>query len=146
MRVCDMPAQPPIMAAGFFVILGGLIHPALGQVFGWFAWPFLVWTTAIVEGVSALPFAAFDTGTLPLWPMVVYYVLLGAGGSCLGSSFRPRQALAALRPPTRLRLTVNRCRPLKLSRPRLACGSTWATAWCCRWCAWVMIRRARHCG
>ena len=48
-----LPAQPPIMFTGFLVILGGLIHPALGQAFGWLAWPFLVWTTAIVEGVAA---------------------------------------------------------------------------------------------
>ena len=46
-----MPAQPAIMFSGLLVIAGGLIHPALGQAFGWLAWPFLVWTTAIIEWV-----------------------------------------------------------------------------------------------
>ena len=98
-----MPAQPPIMAAGFFVILGGLIHPALGQAFGWFAWPFLVWTTGIVEGVSTLPFAAFDTGTLPLWLMVVYYVLLSDGAALAAAA---HAAVSRCRVETTLRGTL----------------------------------------
>jgi competence protein ComEC len=88
-----LPAQPPIMATGFFVILGGLIHPALGQVFGWIAWPFLVWTTGIVEGVAALPYAAFDIGTIPLWIVIAYYLLLIAGAAYI---VQPAQRRAQL--------------------------------------------------
>jgi hypothetical protein len=77
----------------------------LGQAFGWLAWPFLVWTTGIVEGVAALPFAAFDTGSLPLWLMVVYYVLLSAGAAYL------------VQPPSRrVQLTAQ----LKASLPKAA--------------------------
>jgi competence protein ComEC len=76
-----LPAQPAIMATGLLVIAGGLIHPALGQAFGWLAWPFLVWTTGIVEGVAALPFAAFDTGPIPLAATAVYYLLFFAGAA-----------------------------------------------------------------
>jgi hypothetical protein len=80
-------ASASVVRAGIMgillVIAGGLIHPALGQAFGWLAWPFLVWTTGIVEGVAALPFANFDTGPLPIALAVLYHLLLGAAAAYL---------------------------------------------------------------
>ena len=74
-----LPAQTAIMATGFLVILGGLIHPVLGQAAGWLAWPFLVWTTGIVEWAGSFSFASLDSGSLPQGLMVGYYVLLVLG-------------------------------------------------------------------
>ncbi len=73
-----LPAQPSIMATGLLVIVGGFISPALGQLMGWIAWPFLTWTTGIIELASTVPFASFETGRIPDVVVVIYYVILVA--------------------------------------------------------------------
>ncbi|MBI3733127.1 MAG: ComEC/Rec2 family competence protein [Chloroflexi bacterium] len=73
-----LPAQPAIMGTGLLVVLGGMISPALGQAMGWLAWPFLAWTTGVVEGAAALPFAALETDAVPLAVVVLYVIVLVA--------------------------------------------------------------------
>jgi beta-lactamase superfamily II metal-dependent hydrolase len=65
------------MAAGFLVIAGGFIHPLLGQLLGWLAWPFLAWTSGVVEWAATLPFASLDL-SVPPWGVVLYYVVLAS--------------------------------------------------------------------
>lgn len=50
-----LPAQPAIMALGGLALGGGLISPAVGQVFAWLAWPLLAYTLKMVEAVGAIP-------------------------------------------------------------------------------------------
>ena len=70
-----LPAQPLVMATGLLVISAGWIHPALGQVAGWLAWPFLAWTSRVVEWAASLPFASLDV-SVPPWAVALYYVIL----------------------------------------------------------------------
>lgn len=73
-----LPAQPALMGTGMLVIVGGFISPALAQILGWFAWPFLAWTTDIIELAARVPFASIDTGRIPDLFVIAYYVILVA--------------------------------------------------------------------
>ena len=60
-----LPVQPAVIGFGTLVVLGGWLHPLLGQLLGWLAWLPLTWTVAIVEWWGRLPFASFDVGRVP---------------------------------------------------------------------------------
>ena len=50
-----LPAQPLVMVLGGVAVIGGLIWLPLGQVLGWAAWPFLVYSVRIAEIFGGLP-------------------------------------------------------------------------------------------
>lgn len=74
-----LPAQPFVMLFGALAVFGGLIWMPLGVVFGWLAWVFLTYTTAIVEWTASFPWAAVDLHAVPSVFPIAYYIVLGVG-------------------------------------------------------------------
>jgi competence protein ComEC len=97
-----LPAQPPLMLSGLLLVVAGFISPALAQVAGWLAYPFLAWTTGVVEAAARIPFASVETGEVPGVVVGAYYLVLVA---LVAYFMQPRlqrvnmwQALPRLRP------------------------------------------------
>ncbi|MBI5877937.1 MAG: ComEC/Rec2 family competence protein [Chloroflexi bacterium] len=89
-----LPVQPAVIGFGTLVVLGGWLHPLLGQALGWLAWLPLTWTIAIVEWWARLPFASFDAGRVPPQAVAAYYAVL-AGIVWLGvQRTQPRPVVA----------------------------------------------------
>ncbi|HYE59883.1 MAG TPA: ComEC/Rec2 family competence protein [Candidatus Kapabacteria bacterium] len=65
---------PYLMAFGFVAIVGSVL-PFLGTLLAWTTWMFLFGIIFIVRWFASLPFAAINL-TIPLWGMVLLYVIL----------------------------------------------------------------------
>lgn len=88
-----LPAQAPLMVLGLASLALGALHPWLGQVAAWLAWPFGVYTIAAVRWSGGFPWAEVILPALPGW------VALGAMGLLVALYLaRKPLRLAALRP------------------------------------------------
>lgn len=73
-----LPVQPAVMILSGLALIGGLIHPLLGQGLAYLAWPFTAYTIRAVEWLATLPWGVFDLGEISLvFVALVYAVLFG---------------------------------------------------------------------
>jgi competence protein ComEC len=96
-----LPAQPAVMILGGLAVLLSLVWSPLGQLAGWIAWPFVVYTIRMVEIFDRIPHGTLFLGDLSIWFVILFYVVLLSvtfGGA------RLKEALSANR--DRLRLPV----------------------------------------
>ena len=80
-NIVVLPVQSFLMILGGLAVLVGLVLPPLGQLFAYPAWVLLSYTIRMVTLLAALPAGVLFTGSLPLWFMVLIYVLLFLGSS-----------------------------------------------------------------
>jgi len=107
-----MPVQPPVMIIGGLATIAGLIWLPAGQLLGWLAWLPLAWTVAVVDWMSALPFASLGIPQFGLGWLVAFYAGLAFlvwRFTGVGSANDPEPSPpvpARLRASTRLMLSV----------------------------------------
>jgi len=90
-----LPVQPAIMAFGAVsTALGALWLPA-GRVAAWLVWPFLRYSTTIIERLAELPWASAYVPPISPWAMWGFYALLFLG-LALGRSGRVQAGLRSL--------------------------------------------------
>jgi competence protein ComEC len=73
-----LPAQPPIMGLGGLAILCGMVYEPLGRVVGMLVWPFVLYTTRIVEWFAQFGGPGIYLGQTALPLVAVYYGLIFA--------------------------------------------------------------------
>lgn len=73
-----LPAQPAVMIIGGLAVLLSLVWFPLGQLAGWVAWPFVVYTIRMVELFDRIPHGTIFLGKLSVWIVVVVYIMLFA--------------------------------------------------------------------
>jgi competence protein ComEC len=86
-----LPAQPAVMILGGLAVLLSLVWFPLGQLAGWVAWPFVVYTIRMVEIFDRIPHGTIFLGELSLWFVIAFYLVLFAvtfGGSRLRTIFQ----------------------------------------------------------
>lgn len=71
-----LPVQPVIMAMGGLAVLGGLVVPPVGQLFGRLAWLGLSYTIEVVHLFAQLPFASVPARLGPAGVVATYGLLL----------------------------------------------------------------------
>jgi competence protein ComEC len=71
-----LPAQPPVMALGGLAVLLGSIYPPLGQAAAYLCWPFLAYTTRMVEWLAGLHLGNLVLGQSSLFSVMLFYALL----------------------------------------------------------------------
>ncbi|MBN1666406.1 MAG: ComEC/Rec2 family competence protein, partial [Anaerolineales bacterium] len=71
-----LPAQPPVMALGGLAVLLGSIYLPLGQAVAYFCWPFLAYTTRMVEWLASLRLGNLVLGQSSLFSVMLFYTLL----------------------------------------------------------------------
>ena len=70
-----LPALPLILFGTLATSLGGIFHPAIGQLFGWFTW---VPLSYLMELVSRFPSLTVSGAWVGSWLVWNWYVVLGA--------------------------------------------------------------------
>lgn len=70
---------PIVMAAGFGVLIAGVISTLLGQIIGLVPGVLLTYIIYLVEFFAKLPGASFKIGETGVWMWAGYYLLIGAG-------------------------------------------------------------------
>lgn len=70
-----LPAQPPVMIFGGLALLGGLVHPVLGRILAWLAWPFAAYTNQVVEWLAKIVPQSMSMGFFSFLWVVLYYLL-----------------------------------------------------------------------
>ncbi len=108
-----LPAQPAIMLTGLLAIAAGFISPMLAQVVAWFAYPFLAWTTSVIEFAARIPFASIDIGRIPDAVVIAYYAALIA---LVAYFMQPKEKRASLR------AALSRMKPLAPLTPLALVG------------------------
>jgi len=86
-----LPAQPAVMLLGGLAVMLSLIWFPLGQVAGWVAWPFVVYTIRLVEIFDRVPHGTIFFGDLSIWFVILFYAALlfvTFGGSRLKEWFQ----------------------------------------------------------
>lgn len=86
-----LPAQPAVMILGGLAVLLSLVWFPLGQLAGWIAWPFVVYTIRIVEIFDQVPNGTIFLGELSIWFVIAFYAVLFAvtfGGTQLQAWLR----------------------------------------------------------
>ena len=86
-----LPAQPAVMILGGLAVLLSLIWLPLGQVAGWVAWPFVVYTIRLVEIFDRIPHGTLFLGDFSIWFVILFYAALLSmtfGGSRLKEWFQ----------------------------------------------------------
>jgi len=105
-----LPAQPPVMILGGLAVLLGMLWLPAGQFVAGLAWPWIAYTSRVIEWMAMLPYGNIVTGETSLWVVIgMYAVLIGAAagaahlGTHLGAQWnalktalKPGTALAAL--------------------------------------------------
>lgn len=89
-----LPAQPAVMILGGLAVLLSLLWFPLGQIAGWIAWPFVVYTIRIVELFDRVPHGTLFLGELSIWFVILFYAVLFAvtfGGARLKEGIKGRQ-------------------------------------------------------
>ncbi|HET9587329.1 MAG TPA: ComEC/Rec2 family competence protein [Anaerolineales bacterium] len=71
-----LPAQPAVMILGGLAVLLSLVWFPLGQIAGWVAWPFVVYTIRIVELFGQVPHGTLFLGELSIWFVILFYAAL----------------------------------------------------------------------
>jgi len=86
-----LPAQPAVMILGGLAVLLSLVWFPLGQLAGWVAWPFVVYTIRMVEIFDSIPHGTIALGSSSIWVVILFYaVLFGVtfGGASLKAWFQ----------------------------------------------------------
>jgi competence protein ComEC len=92
-----LPVQPAVMLGAGAALLISLLWFPLGQLAAWLVWPFAAYTIRIVEVFAVLPGAARSLGEIPLWGVILFYMLLFAFPLYKDRiRFRPAIAVGAL--------------------------------------------------
>jgi competence protein ComEC len=73
-----LPLQPIILSWGWAAMVLAALWLPLGRVVGWLIWPLLRYTTAVVEGLAALPWASIRVPSLSLSAVAAAYALMAA--------------------------------------------------------------------
>ena len=71
-----LPAQPAVMILGGLAVLLSLVWFPLGQLAGWVAWPFVVYTIRLVELFDRVPHGTIFLGDLSIWVVIFVYAAL----------------------------------------------------------------------
>ncbi|MBN2115518.1 MAG: ComEC/Rec2 family competence protein [Anaerolineales bacterium] len=71
-----LPAQPAVMILGGLAVLLSLVWFPLGQLAGWVAWPFVVYTIRLVELFDRIPHGTIFLGDLSIWVVIFVYAAL----------------------------------------------------------------------
>ncbi|MGB8982514.1 MAG: ComEC/Rec2 family competence protein [Anaerolineales bacterium] len=71
-----LPAQPAVMILGGLAVLLSLVWFPLGQLAGWVAWPFVVYTIRMVEIFDLVPHGTIFLGDFSIWFVIFFYALL----------------------------------------------------------------------
>jgi len=71
-----LPAQPAVMILGGLAVLLSLVWLPLGQLAGWIAWPFVVYTIRMVEIFDLVPHGTIFLGDFSIWFVIFFYALL----------------------------------------------------------------------
>ncbi|HLF04948.1 MAG TPA: ComEC/Rec2 family competence protein [Dehalococcoidia bacterium] len=104
--VLSLPVQALLLVGAGVTALGGLLHPALGEVFGWLAWAPLAYQIGLVSVAPGPVFSGKWAGPSAEGLMAVWYLALGAallwpqGVRLLRSLPAGVQALATLALPS----------------------------------------------
>jgi competence protein ComEC len=73
-----LPAQPAVMVLGLIALSAGLVWLPLGQLAAWLAYPFTVYTLALVQLFARVPGAAVQLDEVAPALVLVFYALLFA--------------------------------------------------------------------
>ena len=73
-----LPAQPPIMLLGGLAVLLGALFQPLGELAASLCWPFLAYTTRMVEWLAGLPLGTLVFGKVSLPVVAAFYLALFA--------------------------------------------------------------------
>ncbi|GAB4478750.1 MAG: hypothetical protein Kow0088_18910 [Anaerolineales bacterium] len=73
-----LPVQPAVMVGGGIAMLLALIHPAIGQLCAYLVLPLVTYTIRMVEWSAALPYSSLRFSALPLFGVVICYLILFA--------------------------------------------------------------------
>jgi competence protein ComEC len=71
-----LPAQPPVMGLGGLAVLLGSFYLPLGQAVATLCWPFLAYTTRMVEWLAGLRLGNIILGQSSLFSVLLFYALL----------------------------------------------------------------------
>lgn len=71
-----LPAQPALMILGGLAVALGKIYFPLGQLVGFFAWPFATYTIRVIEYFNSWPNGVLVLGDFSLLFVVLFYVIL----------------------------------------------------------------------
>jgi competence protein ComEC len=71
-----LPAQPAVMILGGLAVLLSLFWLPLGQLAGWVAWPFVVYTIRMVEIFDSIPHGTIYLGNSSIWLVILFYLVL----------------------------------------------------------------------
>lgn len=71
-----LPAQPAVMILGGLAVLLSLVWFPLGQLAGWAAWPFVVYTVRMVEIFDRIPHGTIYLGNFSIWFVILFYAVL----------------------------------------------------------------------
>lgn len=71
-----LPPQPAVMILGGLAVLLSLVWLPLGQIAGWVAWPFVVYTIRMVEIFDSIPHGTIVLGDMSIWFVIIIYALL----------------------------------------------------------------------
>lgn len=67
---------PGIIITTALVGIAGLFAPLLANIVGWIAWPLLNCFILVVQIFDSLPFSSLELGSIHIWQILLYYVLL----------------------------------------------------------------------
>ena len=73
-----LPAQPFILGWGWVAMVLAAVWLPLGRLVGWLIWPLLRYTTIVVEGLAALPWAFIRVPSLSPVAVAIMYAMLAA--------------------------------------------------------------------
>lgn len=73
-----LPAQPVILGWGWIAMICAAVWLPLGRIVGWLIWPLLRYTTVVVEGLGALPWASIQAPPLSLAGVTAMYAMVAA--------------------------------------------------------------------
>lgn len=94
-----LPPQPAVMILGGLAVLLSLVWLPLGQIAGWVAWPFVVYTIRMVEIFDSIPHGTLVLGDLSIWFVIGIYALLFAvtfGGAQIKEGMESMKGRASL--------------------------------------------------
>ena len=71
-----LPAQPPIMGLGGLTLGASYLFEPLGKLIAWCVWVPLAYTIRMVESIAAIWPGVWAVNDLPVWAVILFYVLL----------------------------------------------------------------------
>lgn len=104
-----LPAQPAVMILGGLAVLLSLVWFPLGQLAGWAAWPFVVYTVRMVEIFDRIPHGTIYLGNFSIWFVILFYAVLFSvtfGGTHLRTWFQSSVKRDRVRIPAGVGLIV----------------------------------------